>query len=43
VLAGLALFFGGGPTERECKTIGGGTVICGDYKDQRIQDGGGPR
>ena len=35
--AALTFFFGGGATERECKTIYGGMVVCGDYKDQRIQ------
>jgi hypothetical protein len=37
VFAGLNFFFGGRASERDCKTILGGVVICGDYKDQRIQ------
>ena len=37
VFAALAFFFAGGVSERECKTIIGGMVVCGDYKDQRIQ------
>ena len=37
VIAGLGLFFGGSPSERECTTIAGGTVICGDLIDQRTQ------
>jgi hypothetical protein len=37
VIAALAFFFGGGPSQRECKTIIGGTVVCGDYRDERIQ------
>jgi hypothetical protein len=37
LFAGLSFMFGGGRTERDCKTIIGGMVICGDYKDQRIQ------
>ena len=37
VFAGLTFFFSGGATQRECKTIVGGMVVCGDYKDQRIQ------
>ena len=37
VIAALAFFFGGNPTQRECKTIIGGTVVCGDYRDERIQ------
>jgi hypothetical protein len=35
--AALTFFFGGGASERECKTILGGMVVCGDYKDQRVQ------
>jgi hypothetical protein len=40
VIAALAFFFGGGsgPSQRECKTIIGGTVVCGDYRDERIQE-----
>jgi hypothetical protein len=38
VFAVLAFFFGDHASERECKTIIGGMVVCGDYKDQRIQD-----
>jgi TIR domain len=38
VIAGLSFLFSGGPTQRECKTIFGGTTVCGDYKDQRIQE-----
>lgn len=34
--AALTFFFGGGASERECKTILGGMVVCGDYKDQRV-------
>jgi TIR domain len=37
VFAALAFFFAGGGSERECKTIIGGMVVCGDYKDQRVQ------
>jgi len=37
VFAALTFFFGRGATERECKTIYGGMVVCGDYKDQRVQ------
>ena len=37
VFAALTFFFGNGASERECKTIGGGMVVCGDYKDQRVQ------
>jgi TIR domain len=37
LFAALAFFFAGGVTERECKTILGGMVVCGDYKDQRVQ------
>jgi hypothetical protein len=37
VFAALAFFFAGGVSERECKTIFGGMVVCGDYKDQRVQ------
>jgi hypothetical protein len=35
VFAGLTFFFGRGATERECKTIIGGTVVCGNVYDQR--------
>src|SRR5215468_8221689 len=38
VFAVLAFFFAGGGSERECKTIIGGMVVCGDYKDQRVQE-----
>jgi hypothetical protein len=38
VFAVLAFFFGDHASERECKTIIGGMVVCGDYKDQRIQE-----
>jgi hypothetical protein len=37
VFASLTFLFSGGATQRECKTIVGGMVVCGDYKDQRIQ------
>jgi hypothetical protein len=37
VFAVLTFFFGGGATQRECKTVFGGITVCGDYKDQRIQ------
>jgi hypothetical protein len=37
VFAGLSFLFSGGATQRDCKTIVGGMVVCGDYKDQRIQ------
>jgi hypothetical protein len=37
IFAGLSLLFSGGTTQRECKAIIGGTVVCGDYKDLRIQ------
>jgi hypothetical protein len=41
VIAILAFFFsnGGGPTERKCTTNIGGMVVCGDYRDERIQRG----
>jgi hypothetical protein len=41
VIAALAFFFGngGGPTERKCTTNIGGMVVCGDYRDERIQRG----
>ena len=35
---GLTFFFGGGASERECKTVFGRMVVCGDYKDQRTQE-----
>jgi hypothetical protein len=38
LFAALTFFFGGGASERECKTIYGGMVVCGDYKDQRVQE-----
>jgi hypothetical protein len=38
VFTALTFFFAGGGTERECKTIIGGMVVCGDYKDQRVQE-----
>jgi hypothetical protein len=38
VFAALAFFFGHGATERECKTIIGGTVVCGNVYDQRVQE-----
>jgi hypothetical protein len=38
VFATLTFFFGRGASERECKTIYGGMVVCGDYKDQRVQE-----
>ena len=37
VIAALSFFFSGGPSQRECKTIIGGTVVCGDYRDERVQ------
>ena len=37
VFAAPAFFFAGGVTERECKTMFGGIVVCGDVNDQRIQ------
>ena len=37
VFAALTFFFNGGASERECTTILGGMVVCGDYKDQRVQ------
>ena len=38
VIAGLVFVFGSGDApERECTTIAGGTVICGDLVDQRTQ------
>src|SRR5262249_16676307 len=37
VFAALAFFFAGGVTERECKTIIGGMVVCGNVYDQRVQ------
>ena len=41
VIAVLAFFLGngGGPTERKCTTNIGGMVVCGDYRDERIQRG----
>jgi TIR domain len=36
LFAGLTFFFGGKASERDCKTVFGGMVVCGDYKDQRI-------
>jgi hypothetical protein len=38
VFAGLSFFLGGRASERDCKTVLGGTVICGNYNDQRVQD-----
>ena len=35
LFAGLALFCSGGTTERDCKTIAGGTVVCGDVINNR--------
>jgi hypothetical protein len=38
IFAALTFFFGGGgASQRECKTILGGMVVCGDYKDERVQ------
>ena len=38
VFAALTFFFGGGgASQRECKTVIGGMVVCGDYRDERIQ------
>jgi hypothetical protein len=37
VIAGLSFLLSGGASQRECKAIIGGMVVCGDYKDQRIQ------
>jgi hypothetical protein len=37
VFAALAFFFAGGGSERECKTIIGGMVVCGNVYDQRVQ------
>jgi hypothetical protein len=38
VFAALTFFFsGGGASQRECKTVLGGMVVCGDYKDERVQ------
>ena len=37
VFTALTFFFAGGVSERECKTVFGGMVVCGDYKDQRVQ------
>jgi hypothetical protein len=37
VFMALTFFFAGGVSEREFKTILGGMVVCGDYKDQRVQ------
>ena len=41
VIAVLGFFFGvgSGPTERKCTTNIGGMVVCGDYRDERIQRG----
>jgi hypothetical protein len=38
VFTALTFFFAGGGSERECKTVFGGMVVCGDYKDQRVQE-----
>jgi hypothetical protein len=38
VFAVLAFFFAGGGSKRECKTILGGTVVCGNVFDQRVQE-----
>jgi hypothetical protein len=35
VIAVLAFFLG--PTGRKCTTNIGGMVVCGDYRDERIQ------
>jgi hypothetical protein len=35
VFAGLTFFFGRGAIERECKTLFGGMVVCGNFYDQR--------
>ena len=35
VFAGLTFFFGGGATQRECKTVFGGMVVCGDLRNER--------
>ena len=35
--AALSFFFSGGAPQRECKSIIGGMVVCGDYKDERVQ------
>ncbi len=35
LFAGLTLFFGDHATERECKTIMGGTVVCGNVNIQK--------
>ena len=38
VFAALTFFFGGGgASQRDCKTVFGGMVVCGDYKDERVQ------
>src|SRR5262245_44529377 len=38
LFAALTFFFGGGgASQRECKTVIGGTVVCGDYRDERVQ------
>ena len=37
VFTALTFFFADGASERVCKTFGGGMVVCGDYKDQRVQ------
>jgi hypothetical protein len=37
VIAALTFFFGGNPSQRDCKSIFGGMVVCGDYRDERIQ------
>ena len=38
IFAGLGLLFSGGSPDRECTTIAGGTVICGDQINQEVQD-----
>ena len=37
IFAALTFFFGNGGTDRECKTILGGTVVCGNQYNQSIQ------
>jgi hypothetical protein len=38
VFAGLSFFFGGRGSERDCKTVFGGMVVCGNVYDQRMQE-----
>lgn len=37
LFAALTFFFGDHASERECKTFGGGTVVCGNVNIQKVQ------